>query len=147
MKNYFFALLALLTLSSCCLIKGTPCNIRTYELKGDIELINDCTGLGTDNPTSIQLIAVLEFTDGSTQNFVQQVPLVTVGVTSTGSYEFVGTPTNSNGNKWKVDFPKACSYINCTSGSCENGSTNARQPILISKNKTKHNYRYSCSCR
>jgi hypothetical protein len=147
MKKLLFALLLLLTFSSCCLLNGTSCTVTTYELKGDIELVNDCTGLGTDNPTSIQLISTLTYTDGSTQNFVQQVPLVTVGVTSTGSYKFVGTPTNSTGNSWKVDFPKACSYINCTSGTCQNGATNVRQPILIGKAKEKYDFRYSCSCR
>jgi hypothetical protein len=145
MKNLILLLL-LFTLSSCCIFNGT-CTITTYELKGDIELVNDCTGNGADNPTSIQLITVLEFTDGSTQNFVQQVPLVTVGVTSTGSYSFASTPTNSNGNKWKVDFPKACSYINCTSGTCQNGASNVRQPILIGKAKETYDFRYSCSCR
>lgn len=146
MKKLIGLLILLMVTTSCCQLRGTC--IRTYSVSGDITYVNDCTGNGADNPTSIQLITTLTYRDGSTSNFITQVPMVANGVTSTGTYTITGTPTNGIGSTWKIDFPDSCSFIMCTQTPtiCTNGSTNTRQPININNVATTYDYRYGCSC-
>jgi hypothetical protein len=142
-----FGLLLLFTLASCFLFRKAPV-IRTYSISGTITFVNDCTGNGADNPISIQLITVLTYKDGSTSNFITQVPMVAVGVTSTGTYTISDVPTNVKGSTWKIDFPDSCSFILCDTPPtiCTNGSTNTRQPININNTAMTYDYRYGCSC-
>lgn len=140
-----------LVLTSCFLFRDKPVKLKVYNIKGEIKLINECSGVGADNPKTVRVSFTLVYTDGTIVSKNRDIPLVLQadGVTSIGTYDVSDVPTNLKGSTWSVVIPRLCADITCVdaSKSCIDMSTSAVvMPIKIKGVTTKYDKRFVCSC-
>jgi hypothetical protein len=145
------AALMILFLNNCKGKGGVA--LVTYSIKGQIEVVNDCSGNGADNDLNVDVTAKF-FYKPVGPNFgrqTQAVVMVLAGVTTKGNYNMSDIPTNQELDHIELEIEEQC-FILCPSGGgkCTNGATNTNPKNIkpaAGAVVAEYDYRFSCSCK
>ncbi|MCH7518872.1 MAG: hypothetical protein IH964_07560 [Candidatus Dadabacteria bacterium] len=132
-------------------------NFRTYELKGKITMVNNCTNNTADLTDKIRIKAKLYF-QGSTsaENFNKSgIPAVITNATTREATYSLKITTSDTAKEWKVEsitsdaFSEICDPIPCpTPRDCINMATGNVYTVPVPSGQTviTKDYRFSCVC-
>ncbi len=145
--------ISLLSLASIC-----ERGVRTYELKGTVKMINDCTGNVVDLPAQIRMKATLSYSDTTDVDDYNKanIPAAAAGpATREAEYSFKST-TSHIAKEWNVTeivrnaTTEICKPIIChgtPQPECQNRSANAFVvPVPSGQRVMTKNFNFGCTC-
>ena len=132
-------------------------NFRTYELKGKVTMVNNCSNNTADLTDKIRIKAKLYFQgSASAENFNKSgIPAVITNATTREATYSLKITTSDIAKEWKVEsitsdsFTAICDPIPCTAPTvCTNMATGNVYTVPVPSGQTviTKDYRFSCVC-
>jgi len=132
-------------------------NFRTYELKGKVTMVNNCSNNTADLTDKIRIKAKLYFQgSASAENFNKSgIPAVITNATTREATYSLKITTSDIAKEWKVEsitsdaFSEICDPIPCTAPrGCTNMATGNVYTVPVPSGQTviTKDYRFNCAC-